>query len=131
MFLLFLLGLFSRPTAALCPISKAVSLQAKWSSTTSPGSLVLHNFLQFGVVLQRGSKARGMLKVPAQGVSRVLCAGNRIIASWNRPAPVVAPETSQRCSRVDGEVQFQNAQNLPVAHHPWVTDMVITKSVHA
>lgn len=92
-----------------------------WSSGTSPGFLVLHNFLQFRVVLQSSLKARGMLKVPAQGVSRVLCCGYKITASWLDPRnpPKGAAERKKRCS-------FKMPHLPGTHHHLWVTDMVIT-----
>lgn len=86
MLFLFLLGLFSRPTAALCPISKEIPLQGNVVQWYPPW-LSLHNFLQFRVVLQSSSKARGMLKVPALPKvfpGRSVC-GYKITASCGCP----------------------------------------------
>lgn len=66
-----------------------------------------------------------MLKVTAQGVSRVFCGGYKITASW--PAPVGAPEIPQRRSRVDVRERCSSKMpHLPVTHDPWITDMLIT-----
>lgn len=64
-----------------------------------PGFLILLNFLQFRVVLQSSSKARGMMKVTAQGVSRMLRDGYKITASWL--VPVASSETPQRHCSMD------------------------------
>lgn len=122
MLLLFLLGLFSRLTAALCPISKAIPLQgnvqaqpplAFWFCIISC-SLEL----SFRVVQRPGACWKSLPKV---------FPGCSVVSTKSLfQAPVAAPEIPQRCSRVDGEVQFQNAQNIPAVHYPWVTDMVIT-----
>lgn len=80
-------------------LAKKHQCRAMWFNITSPGFLILLNILQFRVVLQSCLKARGVMKVTAQGVSRMLPDGYKITTTWLVPA--AASETSRRHSSTD------------------------------